>query len=231
MALLDFNSPDPAFDPALLAKSFHDTAQIHDGVSSALARLPLLRQEAGRNFHLARFLACSPRACLALMLIATLTLALSSADGGGSLRADFAWGAAVLAGIVAMTRNYIRGHARSLRRMPLEEAANDLRVILFYSGLAWGVGAFLVMPDLPAPAMAFGFAIAPSLALAMTLRDRKGVAGFVAPACLTTAGAALLGAWPFDIWVGTTILAFGAGIICLPMLRCAIVQIETALPR
>jgi hypothetical protein len=231
MALPDLNSPNLAFDPALAAKSFHDTAQIHDSLSAALARLPLLRQEAGRNFHLARFLARSPRACLALMLMTIVALALGSAYRGGSLRADFAWGAAVLAGILAMTRNYIRGHARSLRRVTLEEAASDLRVILLYSGAAWGVGAFLVMPDQPAPAVAFGFAIAPSLAIAMTLRDRKGATGFVAPACLTTAGAAVLGAWPFDIWVGATILTFGACIICQPMLRCAIGQYETSLPR
>jgi hypothetical protein len=231
MALLDFNSPNSAFDPALAEISFHDTAQIHDDPSAALARLPLLWQEADRNFHLARFLASSPRACLALMLMATLVLALSGAEDGGSLKADFAWATAVLAGIIAMTRNYLRGHARPLPRMNLEEAACELRVILLYLGAAWGMGAFLIMPDLPAPAMAFGFALAPGLAIALSLGDRIGVAGFVAPACLATAGAALLGAWPFDIWVGASILAFGGAILCLPMLRCAIDQYETSLPR
>jgi hypothetical protein len=112
----------------------------------------------------------------------------------------------VLLGVVAMIRLHIRGFARSLRRTPLVEAASDLRLLLLYTGAVWGGGAFLIMPDLPAPALVFLFAVAPSLGLALTLKDVKGFAAFAAPVALLTAGASLVGAWPLELWVAGTIL-------------------------
>jgi hypothetical protein len=139
--------------------------------------------------------------------------------GGGGLKAEFAWAVLVLIGIIAMTRNYIRGFARSLRRVPLQEAASDLRVLLLYTGAAWGSGAFLVMPGLPAPMLVFAFAVLPSFAMALILKDRKGVTAFTAPAALTTAGAAVLGAWPLDTWVAAAILVAGIGIVSFSALQ------------
>jgi hypothetical protein len=52
MALSE-NSPSPAFDPARLAKNFHDSDLPHD----ALDRLSLLHREAGHSVRLSRFLA------------------------------------------------------------------------------------------------------------------------------------------------------------------------------
>ena len=132
--------------------------------------------------------------------------------GGGSLRADFGWAALVLFGVAAMTRNYIRGFARSLRRTPLEESASDLRLLLLYTGTAWGMGAFLVMPDLPAPALGFLFAAAPSLGVALALKHPGGTLAFTAPASLIPAAAALMGAWPMDLAVAAAILAAGTAI-------------------
>ena len=140
---------------------------------------------------------------------------------GGNLKADFTWATLVLVGVVGMTRNYIRGFARSLRRVPLQEAASDLRLLLLYMGAAWGAGAFLVMPALPAPALVFCFATGPSLASALILKDEKGVIAFAAPALAASAGAAILSAWPLDGWVAGAILAAGAIIACLPMLQRA----------
>jgi hypothetical protein len=217
MALSELNSPALAFDPALAAKSFRDGRPPRD----ALSRLRLLHQEAGRNLHLSQFLARSPVACVLLMLIGALALLWANLDGGGTLKADFAWAALVLLGVIAMTRNFIRGYARSLRRVPLEEAAADLRTLLLYLGVAWGTGAFLVMPGLPAPALVFSFAAAPSLALAPVLRDPKGILAFVAPATLGTAAAALLGAWPLDIWVAAAVFGMGGFVITRSMLRRA----------
>jgi hypothetical protein len=224
MALTDLNSTSPAFDPARLANSFGDGPD-------ALARLPALYGEASRNLHLSQFLARSPQACIALMLSGALALAWAHQGGGASLRADFAWVILVLIGVIAMTRNYIRGFARSLRRVPLQEAASDLRTLLLYAGTAWGIGAFLVMPDLPAPALAFAFAAGPSLACALLLRDNKGVIAFTAPATLVSASAALLGAWPLDVWVAGAILAAGLAICCLTMLQCAMRVRRNAPPR
>src|ERR1700712_2353140 len=113
MALTDSNASTPAFDPASLRS---------DVPYEALARLPHLQNEAGRNLATAAFLARSPQASVLLMGLGAATLL----AGGGTLKADFAWAALVLIGIVAMTRNYIRGFARYLRRVPLAEAASDL---------------------------------------------------------------------------------------------------------
>jgi uncharacterized membrane protein YecN with MAPEG domain len=55
----------------------------------------------------------------------------------------------------------------------------------------------------------------------MTLPDEIGVVAFIVPAAMATATAAMLGAWPFDIWVAGTILATGMAIAGLSMLQCA----------
>jgi hypothetical protein len=188
MALADLNSTSPAFDP----KSFRDSIP-HE----ALARLPMLHSEAGRNLHLSQFLARSPQLCVALMLAGALILLWAD----GNLKADFTWAMLVLVGVVGMTRNYIRGFARSLRRVPLQEAASDLRLLLLlYTGAAWGAGALLVMP-------------------ALILKDEKGVIAFAAPAM--AASAAILSAWPLDGWVAGALAAAGAVSACLPMLQRA----------
>ena len=220
MALTDLNSSDPAFDP----RTFRDSGAVP---YDALTRLPALHGEAHRNMQLSQFLARSPQACIVLMLAGIAALVWG---GGGSLKADFAWALLVLIGIVAMTRNYIRGFARSLRRVPLQEAASDLRVLLLYTGAAWGAGAFLVMPGLPAPALAFAYAAGPSLACALILGDEIGVIAFAAPAAMATATAAMLGAWPFDVWVAGSILVAGMAIACLSMLHCAMRRRRNLLP-
>lgn len=217
MALTELNSPAAAFDPARLPKSFHDTG----APLEALERLPRLHQEAGRNLELSYFLGRSPVACVALMLTGASTLLWAGANGGGTLKADFGWAALLLLGIIAMTRNFIRGYARSLRRVPLEEAAADLRMLLLYTGTVWGGGALLVMPDLPAPALVFCFAIVPSLALTLALRDDRGRLAFVAPASLIPAGATLLSAWPRANWVAGAIVTAGLILILVPILRRA----------
>ena len=69
----------------------------------------------------------------------------------------------VLIGIVAMTRNHIRGFARSPQaRCRCSEAASDLRLLLLYTGAAWGAAPswscrtcrrrrwFLPLPPAPA---------------------------------------------------------------------------------
>ena len=223
MAITDTDTA--AFDPRI--------AQFDDSLPlSALSRLPALHGEASRNMHLSQFLARSPQLCIALMLtgMAALAWAAGSSDGA-SLKADFAWGSLVLIGIVGMTRNYIRGFARSLRRVPLQEAASDLRMLLLFTGAAWGAGAFLVMPGLPAPALVFGFAALPALAAALILRDGWGVGAFILPSSFSIAAAALLGAWPLDVWVATAILVAAAAIAGLTMLHCAMRGRQNALPQ
>jgi hypothetical protein len=228
MALIDLNSPGPAFDPARLAKTFRDTAAIPSTVPyEALDRLGALHQEASRDMALARFLARSPLLCLALMVIGASTLIWAS-RAGATLEAEFTWAAMVLIGIVAMTGNAIEGQARNPQLVPLQKAAWKLRMLLLYTGTAWGTGGFLMLPGAAAPALAF--AVAPSLACALILRDEKAVIGFIAPATLATATAVLLGTWPTGAWVAGTILIAGAAIAGLVMLQCAMHRRHNSLP-
>jgi hypothetical protein len=178
----------------------------------ALARLSHLHGEARADLSLNGMLARSPQACVLLMVGGALVLMASDA----SLKCDFAWAAALLMGVLAMTRNYIRGFARSLRRVPLQEAASDLRTLLLYTGMAWGTGAFVVMPGLPSPAFAIAFAILPCFAIALILRDEKGATAFCIPIMILSAAAALMQAWPADSLVAAFILLAGTAAIFLP---------------
>ncbi|HKQ10169.1 MAG TPA: hypothetical protein VJS85_03175, partial [Rhizomicrobium sp.] len=119
--------------------------------------------------------------------------------------------------IVAMTGLHIRGYAQGAAAIPLHKAAAALGWLLFYTGAAWSSGTLLVMPHVPAPLLAIGFAAVPSLAMTLLLGDRA--AAFTAPTILATAGVAYLGAWPSGVWIAATLLAAGLLLICLPMLQ------------
>ena len=216
MALTDRKPPGTPFDPLRGDPAPHSAPIPLQALPlQALSQLPRLHHEASRNFDLSLFLGRSPQACVTLMVAGTAMLVLAD----GSLKAQFAWAVLVLIGVIAMTRNFIRGFARSLRRVPLEEAAADLRVLLLYTGTAWGSGAFLIMPTQPSAALTVSFAVTPALVLAPILKDQKGVTAFALPATLITAGAALMGAWPLDIWVALAIAAAAMGIFMISALQ------------
>lgn len=136
-----------------------------------------------------------------------------------ALENEFIWALSVLACVAAMTGLHIRSYAHGAVRMPACEAAAQLRRLLFYTGAAWGLGAFLVLPDQPAPALAIIFAAAPSLGLSLLLGDHKGATAFIAPVTLATAGAASLDARPSGLWVAATILVIGLLSFSIPMLQ------------
>ena len=205
----------PAGDPVRLAKSFRDSEAVESAVpQAALALLPALHREAGRDLYLWRVLAASPQFCVVLMLEGAVALGL----GSSSLNAGFVWTAAILVGVAAVAGNHIRGVARSPRQIPLTDAARELRLLLLYLGIAWGFGAFLVLPQ--QPALMFLFAALPSLIAALILKDDKGAIAFVAPTVLLTASALL---WSRDAGsapAGAALLA-GLGISVASMLQCA----------
>jgi len=214
LALTDLQSAGTLFNPAHSARSGGDRTIPY----AALARLSALRGEAGHTLRLLQFVSRSPQACLILMLAGAATLAWTSQlAGGATLESEFCWALSVLIGIVAMTRNYIRSYAMRPRRVPLQQAASDLRMLLLYTGAAWGAGAFLVMPD--QPALVLAFATVPSLALSLVLKDAKGAAAFGAPVSLACAGAALWGAPA----LAAALLVAGFLTCCLPMLQSAMV--------
>lgn len=212
MALAEVNTP--AFDFAHDIVVRPQTAP-HTTPHQALAQLARLRDEAGRDLCLARFLASAPKACMVLLAAGSLA-ALSSAKG---LEYEFTWAMMLLAGIVAITGNHMRNFAVAQPRQTLQAAAAHLRGLFLYTGLAWGSGALLVLPAQPAPVLAFVFAVAPSALLGLILKDQKAVAAFAAPVAVVTVTAALLGGWPQIVWAAAAIFAALPGIIVLPALQ------------
>jgi hypothetical protein len=215
LALTDLQPAGTVFAPARFARTGSGAVPY-----DAIARLSALRGEAGRTMRSLQLLARSPQACLILMLAGAVALAWTSQTAGGvTLTSEFCWALSVLIGIVAMTANYIRGYAMRPRSVKLQQAASDLRLLLLYTGAAWGAGAFLVMPDQPPPTLVLAFATGPSLALGLLLKDAKGTAAFGAPVTLACAGAALLGAPA----LAAALLVAGLLTCCLPMLQGAMV--------
>jgi len=211
----------PAPDTASGAKPFHDGDTLAIVPREALALLPALYREADHDLQRWHFLSRAPQFCVAMMLEGAVIWAVS--DSG--LGADFLWATAILTGIAAVTSNHIRGFARSPRQMPLADAARELRLLLLYLGLAWGAGAFLVLPQ--KPALAFVFAVLPVLVSILILKDKKGAAAFGSPVVFLTAGTALWGGWAHGAWTSAAILIAGASIAAPSMLQCAILWRRT----
>lgn len=210
MALVEVNAPTD-FAQGLAVQDQPRTAIPHD----ALARLSHLREEAARDLDLARFLARAPQACL-LLLIAGTVVALSSAK---DLAAEFTWATMMLTGIVVIISGHMRSLAIAHPQQSLRSEAAHLRGLLLYMGLAWGSGAFLMLPEQPAPVLAFAFAVVPASLLALILKDRQAAGAFAVPAAVATAIAANLGGWPQPLWVCAAVAAALPGIILLPALQ------------
>jgi hypothetical protein len=148
------------------------------------------------------------------MAQAAMVLAWSGMEGDISLGARFVWAATLLLGIAAITRNHIHGFARSPRPAPLAAAAGELRALFLYTGLAWGLGAFLVWP---ATALSAFIIAAPVLAAALILRCERTVIAFAAPASALAA----IALW----WRGQPLLAVALAAVSIAgvsMLHCAI---------
>jgi len=187
---------------------------------AALARLPLLRDQARHDLDLLRFLARVPQACLILLAAGFCVLIWTRlSTGPAALEQEFVWALLVLIGIAAMTGLHIMSYARGPAPVPLHKAALTLRRLLFYTGIAWGAGAFLTMPAQPSPALGVGFAAVPCLGLGLLLGDQKGTTAFTAAVILATASAACLQSWPYGLWVAAILLATGLAAFCLPMLQ------------
>ncbi len=208
-----------AADPARGAQTFHDSGATTASAAiphAALTLLPALHHEAGRDLDLWRLLASSPRFCIALMLEGAMTLSATHAGLG----AKFAWAAAILLGIVGLTRNHIEGFARSPRQIAPTNSARELRLILLYLGVVWGLGGFLVLPQ--GGVMVFAFVTGPLLTALLILKCERSALTFGTPLTLVAAAAA---GWNGSAQAAETmaaILMAGVSIAGLSMLQCAI---------
>lgn len=158
---------------------------------AALDRLARLHVETSAAGRLVIFLRASVHAASFFMLMSASVLFL----GGTTIGQDFSWTVLILIGVVALLHSYIRTNAAVFDRIPVSEAARNLRAIFFYMGLAWGVGAFLALPAELATLPAILFAATPALVLALLLKDARGLAAFVAPASALAVAAAFARSW------------------------------------
>lgn len=215
MALTDPNPTGFAFDPARLPKRVPDSGF----PAQALARLAELHDEAHQALQQSQVLDRSPQASLALMLLGGLILSEASLEGGALLSEAFAWSLWVLTGILAMTVIYIRGFARHPALQPLEMAVGELRKFLLYTGLAWGLGTFLIMPDQPSLGLVLSFGVLPGWAMTVILKNESAAFAFNAPAALLAATACALKPWPHGLLAAAMIVL--AWLSAAFMLHCA----------
>ena len=160
---------------------------------AALDQLTRLHVETGEANRLGKFLRNSVHAASLFMLMGSCVLLLG---GGATIGQNFSWAALVLIGVVGLLYIYIRTNAAAFDRAPVSEAARNLRVVLFYLGIAWGAGAFLAVPPDLAVSQVLLFAVLPALLLGLLLNDRAGFAAFQAPAGVLTIAAAFAQSWP-----------------------------------
>jgi predicted permease len=160
---------------------------------AALDQLVRLHQEALQSSRLARFLAASVHAAFLFMAMAVLTLVLADPAPIGR---DFSWALLILIGVLALLRCYIRTNAALDNQASPARAARELRGVFLYLGIAWGLGAFLVLPAHVGSLPALLYAAGPMLGLMLLLNDMAGLALFLASAGMIVIGAALIRSWP-----------------------------------
>jgi hypothetical protein len=160
--------------------------------TAALDRLASLHVETSEAGRLVMFLRASVHAAFFFMLMGVSVLFL----GGTTIGQDFSWAVLVLIGVVALLHSYIRTNAAVFDRAPVSEAARNLRAVFFYLGLAWGVGAFLVLPADTPSLPAILFAVIPALVLTLLLKDARGLAAFLVPTSAFAIAAAFVRPWP-----------------------------------
>jgi hypothetical protein len=195
-----------------------------DGLLSHSSSLPLdaldqlvrLHRETRQSDRLARFLAGAVHAAFLFMLMTTLVLVLAR---NHTIGRDFSWALLILIGVMGFLRCYIRTHAALSHPASFARTANALRLVLLYTGVAWGAGAFLVLPaQLGVPDVLFFMAI-PSLALALIVTDAAGFTLFLVPAGLMVIAAALIRAFPHAMLDMSLILILQWGLFTGALLR------------
>ena len=182
---------------------------------AALERLSRLHAENAQTTRQMAFLKAAVNAAGALILLAIAALVFAA---DASLPACFAWSLLVLASVGALLDSYIRSTA-AFERVPAAKAARKLRRILLFAGLAWGAGAFLILPSGATPITVVLFAVLPSLSLCLLLSDLEGMAAFMVPATALSIAAPVAGSWPDAGLETALLLVLQSGIAAYCLLR------------
>jgi len=162
---------------------------VRNAPADAVAKLAVLHAEAEETARLAGLLSRALHAAIALPLAATLVIALSS---GASVAPRVAWAVLVAVASLAIARAYANAIGRPFERAALHAFAQDLTAVLVYCGVAWGAGAFLVLPGSAPVGSALVFAAVPAIGIGLLLRERRAVLFFLAPVAALTSFACVL---------------------------------------
>ena len=154
-----------------------------------LAKLKALHAEAEETARLANLAGRSGIVGVTLPFLAVLTMGLSVEMNPAP---QLVWLLFVGAVALAMLLSYRRAMQRPFERAALKDYAKDLSAILLFAGFAWGAGAFLALPAGTPLGAVLAFALLPATITAYLLRDRDGLALFLAPVAALTVAACLL---------------------------------------
>jgi len=183
--------------------------------NGSIARLKALHNEAEETARLANILGRSLYTCLALPLMAILTVALSVNMNPAP---QMVWCLFVGAVSLAILGAYRHAMRQPFERPALKNFAKDLSAILLFAGFAWGSGAFLALPVETALIAALTFAAVPAILIAYLLRDREALFLFLAPVAVLTASACLIkpfanAGWAAALTITTALVIAGASIL------------------
>ena len=173
--------------PAL--EGLHDAPSPHSPYNE-LARLAALHDEAAETALLANLLGRAPYMSGALAAMALLTLVF---NGVGTAWAETgAWLFFVFAATAAILKSYSQAIRAPFERASLQAFREDMKAVTVYAGFGWGAGAFLTLQAATGPTVLALFAVGAPLLIAAIVRDRDLAIGFLAPAAVLCALAALL---------------------------------------
>jgi hypothetical protein len=180
MALPEFSVPGPDNAPSPRCVPPPGASPVP---GAALRRLPHLHDESRLALRRAGLMARAVPAAGGLLVLGTL----AAMFGGGVLVSTFVWSVAVCCGVGAVLASHLR--AASVFK-DLAGSTADMRAILLYLGVAWGLGAFLALA--PQAALIIGFALLPSLALGLMLGDLPAILAFAGPVTFLSIAAIIL---------------------------------------
>jgi hypothetical protein len=184
MALLQRAVPEVEIFPA------RSDAKADNGARGGIEKLASLHDEARETAMLANLLGRTPYAAAALTILALAALGF----GAGTMPAaePATWALLMLIGIGAMLRVWRNAMAQPFERGSLRAFAADLNAIVVYCGFAWGAGAYLALGPQSSWIALTAFAAGPAIAVALSLRTKETVIGFVAPVAALCAFATVL---------------------------------------
>ena len=189
-------------------------AQVPADQGDPVARLSAVHAEAEETALLANLLGRTMYAGVTLAAASALALSLAHPP----LAREVSWGLLMLIGSGALIWSYVKTIRSPFEHRALRTFGSDLSALLFYSGFAWGAGAFLILPNDASPVTALLFSACMAVVFASILRSHEPVIIFVVPVALLTALAAFLRPFPLaDLTasLAVTSCAFVTGAVLL----------------